>query len=355
MKWMVAALLIFSSESALANALDQLRHSVFKIHVTSRDPKFNSPWQKERPSSSGGTGFYIGDGRIMTNAHVVANATYLAVQRDGASEPTPAYVDFVGHDCDLAILKVKDENFFRGVRSMKFGQIPSLRSPVATIGFPTGGEQVSITEGVVSRVGFRRYVHDGAARHILIQVDSAINPGNSGGPVVQGRKVVGVAFQAFTQAENTGYIIPTPVVRRFLKDVEDGTYDGHPEHGVYTEEWTMMNPSNQNFHGLGPDDGGVKVVHVAEYAPTSGILKAGDILLAINGRPIGVDGKVTFKGERVDFRAVYDLALHGDIVNFTLMRNTERRANASFCMRWQTPKTHFPIRLSITILRQAGQ
>src|SRR5690606_37853679 len=113
-----------------------------------------------------------------------------------------------------------------------FGELPALRTPVSTVGFPTGGELISITEGIVSRIDFRRYAHSGYSEHLLVQVDSAINPGNSGGPVVQEGKVVGVAFQGLSSAENTGYIIPVPVVERFLRDIDDGVYNGHPHDGL---------------------------------------------------------------------------------------------------------------------------
>ncbi len=316
------AALLAAEGTASAASLDTLRSAVFKINVTSSPPNFNEPWKRTAPTGSSGTGFYIGNGRIMTNAHVVADATFITVLRDGASKPSPARVKFMGHDCDLAILELDDADIvMKDVEPMSIGGLPKLRTPVSTIGFPMGGEQISVTEGVVSRVSYRQYVHSGHADHLLVQVDSAINPGNSGGPVVQGSVVVGVAFQTFRSAENTGYIIPTPVVRRFLKDVEDGRYDGHPEDGLATIEGAMMNPSMAAYFGVTGVEGGVQVTHVAPWAPTSGKIKGGDILLAIDGVPIGVDGKLIFAGERVDFRVLFDLKQMGDQAEFKLVRD----------------------------------
>ena len=317
---LVLMALLFRVPSARAANLSVLRSAVFKIHVSSSEPNFTDPWKRQAPSGSSGTGFYIGDGLIMTNAHVIANATFVTVLRDGASKPVTARVKFVGHDCDLAILEVDDKSIFKDSTPMTFGALPRLRSPVSVIGFPMGGEQVSVTEGVVSRISYRHYVHSGNSNHILVQVDSAINPGNSGGPVVQGSRVVGVAFQTYTSAQNTGYIIPTPVIQRFLKDIEDGKYDGHPEDGLTTSEWTMLNPSMMAFHGLTDKDGGIQVSHVASGAPTAGKIQAGDILIEIEGQPIGVDGKVSFSGERVDFRTLFDLKQMGDAAKFKLSR-----------------------------------
>lgn len=311
---------LLAGEARAAN-LAVLRSAVFKIQVSSAEPNFTDPWKRQAPSGSSGTGFYIGKDRIITNAHVIADATFVTVLRDGASKPVPARVKFVAHDCDLALLEVDDTSIFKDSTPMKFGSLPKLRSPVSVIGFPMGGEQVSVTEGVVSRISYRHYVHSGNSNHILVQVDSAINPGNSGGPVVQGSSVVGVAFQTYTRAENTGYIIPTPVIHHFLKDIEDGRYDGHPEDGLTTNDWTMMNPSMMAFHALTEKDGGIQIAHVASWAPTASKIQAGDILLEIEGQPIGVDGKVNFAGERVDFRTLFDLKQRGDICAFKLSRD----------------------------------
>ena len=76
------------------------------------------------------------------------------------------------------------------------------------------------------------YSHSSIDYHLIIQVDAAINPGNSGGPAMQGGKLIGVAFQALTGAENLGYLIPPQIVKRFLADIEDGNYDGYTEFGV---------------------------------------------------------------------------------------------------------------------------
>ena len=66
-----------------------------------------------------------------------------------------------------------------------------------------GGDNISVTKGVVSRVELTQYVH-GASHLMAIQIDAAINPGNSGGPTIMNEKVAGVAFQNLSGAENIG-------------------------------------------------------------------------------------------------------------------------------------------------------
>ena len=301
------------------------RKSLFKIRVTSTWPDYRQPWQLKSQRHSSGSGFYLGNQRIMTNAHVVSHAHFITVQADGDGRAIPAEVEFIAHDCDLAILRTSDPRHWPAVRPVAFGAMPRLHSPVATVGFPTGGEQISITKGVVSRIDYRRYAHPLEAEHLLLQVDAAINPGNSGGPVFQDGKVIGVAFQSHRLAENTGYVIPTPVIQRFLRDIRDGTYDGHPEDGIEIQSWATSNPATASFHGLKPDEQGVKVSAVAHWSPGQGVLEPGDVLLSIDGKPIDADGKISMFYERIQFKAHFDLKDIGDRSVFKIVRDRLRK------------------------------
>ena len=102
-----------------------------------------------------GAGFVIDGQRIMTNAHVVSNSRYLTVEREGDPNKYPATVLFVAHDCDLALLKVAAPNFFKNMMPLDFGGIPALESTVSAYGYPIGGERMSVTTGIVSRIDFQ--------------------------------------------------------------------------------------------------------------------------------------------------------------------------------------------------------
>ena len=247
-----------------------------------------------------GAGFVIEGNRIMTNAHVVSNSRYLTVERDGDPNKYPAKVLFVAHDCDLALITVDAPNFYKNMLPLKFGGIPELESTVSAYGYPIGGERMSVTTGIVSRIDFQLYTHSSIDQHLAIQISAQINPGNSGGPVMQNAKVVGVAFQGYSGdvAQGVAYMVPTPVIRRFLKDIEDGHYNGYVDLAITYSK--LQNPAQRKFLGLKDDDRGVLVTTVVAAGPCAKVLRQGDVLLAMDDHPIASDANVELEGERVE-------------------------------------------------------
>jgi S1-C subfamily serine protease len=303
-----------------ASVLEAGRASVIKIYVTNSKGDFAMPWQMDRPNSGTGTGFIIKGRRILTNAHLVADVQFLQVQKSDDSRRYPATVKFVAHDCDLAMLEVADAEFFEETRPLRFANaLPTLNDEVLVLGYPLGGERLSVTKGVVSRLSYTSYSHSGVDQHLVLQVDAAINPGNSGGPVIFRGKVVGLAFQGLAWADNIGYGIPLPVLERFLKDVEDGKYDGYPELGV--AYLGMRNPALRSHVKLSDDQTGVLVHYVDPFGAGKDYILSGDVLLEIDGYAIDNDGTIKIDGERVVFAEVLERLQWGDEINFKVWRH----------------------------------
>ncbi|MHC4164677.1 MAG: S1C family serine protease, partial [Planctomycetota bacterium] len=243
------ALLLALAAPLLAQPdMDKLRASVVQVSIVTQSEDYSRPWQRPRPRRSGGSAFYIGDKMLMTNAHVVSDAKVLRVKRADRVKWYEAHAVFAGHDCDLAVITVDDETFWEGMQPLRIGNRPAMQSTVSTVGYPMGGNKLSITKGVVSRIEMQDYSHSGADAHLAIQIDAPINPGNSGGPVVQDGKVAGVAFQLQFFSQSLGYMIPPSVMRHFLEDIQDGTYHGYPELGVYTAN--LQNDTLRAYHGV---------------------------------------------------------------------------------------------------------
>jgi S1-C subfamily serine protease len=299
----------------------KIQKSLVRITATEVEPDYRAPWNSGGIQRGVGAGFVIDGNRIMTNAHVVSNSRYLTVERDGDPNKYPATVLFVAHDCDLALLKVASANFFKNMVPLTFGGIPELESVVSAYGYPLGGERMSVTTGIVSRIDFQLYTHSSIDQHLAIQISAQINPGNSGGPVMQNAKVVGVAFQGYSGdvAQGVAYMIPTPVIQRFLLDIKDGHYDKYVDLGLtYTK---LQNPAQRHFLGLKDDDRGVLVGTVIAAGPSAKSVQAGDVLLSIDDHPIASDATVELEGERVEMPEVVERKFKGDVVKLDILRD----------------------------------
>ncbi len=300
-----------------------VQKSLVRITSTEVAPDYRAPWNAGTLGRGIGAGFVIEGNRIMTNAHVVSNSRYLTVERDGDPNKYPAKVLFVAHDCDLALITVDSPNFYKNMVPLKFGGIPELESTVSAYGYPIGGERMSVTTGIVSRIDFQLYTHSSIDQHLAIQISAQINPGNSGGPVMQNTKVVGVAFQGYSGdvAQGVAYMVPTPVISRFLKDVSDGRYDGYVDLGITYGK--LQNPAQRKFLGLKDDGRGVLVETVEAAGPCAKILRPGDVLLSIDNHPIASDGNVELEGERVEMPEVVERKFKRDNVKFDIWRDKQ--------------------------------
>lgn len=302
---------------------NEIRKSVARINNTSQDANYRTPWLPGALGGGSGTGWVVSKDRLVTNAHVVSNARFLTVEKENDPKKYIAQVEHIAHDCDLALLKVQDPAFFKDTKPLALGGIPELESGVTVVGYPIGGERISVTQGIVSRIDFRPYTHSVLDSHLTIQIDAAINPGNSGGPVLQGGKVVGVAFQGFSGdvAQNVGYMIPTPVIQHFLDDIKDGKYDRYMDLSVGIAN--TLNPAMRKALGLADDDRGVMVSSVQSAGVSAGKLKVGDVLLAIDGHDIASDGMVELDGERVLMSEVAERKFLGQSVKLKVFRDRQ--------------------------------
>ncbi|WP_193162982.1 S1C family serine protease [Microbulbifer hainanensis] len=320
----LALLMLFAVQSIAADSeQEQLKRSIIKIYTTAAAPDYFNPWALLNPQQLSGSGAVISGERILTNAHVVANGSYIQVQRHGDAQKFRARVQFVSHEADLALLTVEDESFFEGTRPLALGKLPELQEEVTVYGYPMGGKSLSITRGVLSRVEHQYYAH--ADSYLMAgQIDAAINPGNSGGPVISNGRIVGVAMQTNHSqgAENLGYFVPPSVIEHVLEDAVDGVQQGFPELGAVTQ--SMESPAMKAEAGLSDDEEGALVVKVFADTPAAEVLKPGDVLLAVDGYPIASDRTVEWReNQRTNYHYAVDLHHVGDTLPVRFSRHGE--------------------------------
>ena len=317
---LILSTIIVCPTISIAKTMD----AIVKVFVTSQTYNYDTPWQVDSIEQSSGSAAIISGERILTNAHVVSNATYIEVQRYGDADKKTAKVIAVSHQSDLAILSVDDKSFFSGITPLNFGPLPEILDDVVVYGFPEGGEGLSVTKGVVSRIEVIEYVHS-SLQMLALQIDAAINSGNSGGPVIQNGHIIGVAMQSRKDAENIGYIIPTPIIKHFLEDLKDGQHDGFPEDGVYIQE--LRNSALRKSLSIPSEETGALVTRVVPGTSADGYLHQGDVILEIDGHPLANDGTVLLRpGLRVSSSYLTSDRQLGDTVNMTIRRGGAKQS-----------------------------
>jgi S1-C subfamily serine protease len=298
-----------ADESAVAK-------SVVKVFATTRRPEPFRPWLKGDPAEGTGTGVVIDGKRVLTAAHVVRYSTQVLVQADQSGEKVAAKVKAIAPDIDLAVLTLDDDAFFDDRPPLpRAPGLPRLRDVVLAQGFPTGGETLSITKGIVSRVEFDVTYYGAMA--LRVQIDAAINPGNSGGPATVDGRMVGLIFSRLQQADNIGYIVPNEEVDLFLKDIEDGRYDGKPM--LWDVLQDVQNEALRARLKLPKDMAGMLVWRPDRDAPAYP-LRRWDVITKIGDFPIDLAGKVQVGDLRLDFRYALQKVAKGGKVKLGVFR-----------------------------------
>lgn len=219
------------------------------------------------------------------------------------------------------MLAVEDESFFDDLTPLEIAPgLPELQDPVFVLGYPEGGDTVSFTQGVVSRIEVASYVHS-QVELLALQIDAAINPGNSGGPVINGEHLVGVVMQGDPNAQSVGQAVPAPLIHRFLRDVEDnGKFDGFGCLNIYA--MPMENPALRASKQMKPGQSGLLIASAVPAATNQQPFRAGDVLLSLDGKPVANNGTVALrKGERVDWLYAVSLKLSGESCKVKLLRD----------------------------------
>lgn len=273
-------------------AADEIRDAVVKIHVTQRKPDFMRPWTKASSKKSTGSGAIISGNRILTNAHVVLYASQIFVQFHQTTDRVPAKVVHRWVGLDLALLELEEPAELAGRPTLEIATgLPRVKDTVNVYGYPMGGDDMAVTEGIISRIEFSSY--SPSVSGVRIQVDAALNPGNSGGPAIVDGKIVGLVFSGIRTAENIGYLIPAEEIQLFLRDCDDGSLDG--KWALYDRLQTTENESLRASLGLDDDTTGVMIRE--PYSDENYPLEKWDVITHIDDEPIDNKGKVKVRDD----------------------------------------------------------
>ena len=237
-------------------------------------------WGQRIPNQELGSGsgiIYSEDGYIITNYHVIENATSVMIT---LSDGTEYDARIIGSDAssDLAVLKVEAEN----LPEAELGDSSALQigELVVAIGNPLGYEN-TVTDGIVS--GLNRQLTDYIDSATLIQTNATINSGNSGGALANSKgKVVGInsAKLVASNAEGMGFALSINEVRPIVEEIISKGHVSRPYLGVSINSQYQVDAETAERYEIPM---GIQIAEVAVHGPAERAgLQAGDIIYKVN-------------------------------------------------------------------------
>ena len=272
--------LLDAYSQAVVNAVEIVSPAVVSIDVH----KPGSSGRRSRAQAGAGSGFvFAADGLILTNSHVVDDASEIDVTLPDGRE---LRADLIGHDpdTDIAVLKITAPE----LTALPFGDSQALRPGqlVIAIGNPYGFSH-TVTSGVVSALGRSLRARSGRLIEGVIQTDAALNPGNSGGPLVTSTgHVVGVNTAIIAGGQGLSFAIPIRTVVTVLPAL---LRDGRVRRGylgVAGQDVPLLRRVTR-FHRL-VQPTGVLVISLEADGPASGAgVREGDIIVSLDTFAVG--------------------------------------------------------------------
>ncbi len=302
-----------SRRTAITRAVKEISPAVVGINVTavqeqqspfaSNDPFFRQFFQgdpffrqffgsQKIEVQSLGSGFIVSpDGYVVTNEHVVKNATKVVVTMTDGSKRS---AKIIGHDdmSDVALLKIDGTN----LPFCKMGNSDSILVGewVIAFGNPFGlfdiNNKPTVTVGVVSSLGMNLAKIGSRNYNDMIETDAAINPGNSGGPLVDADgRVIGVNTMIYTGGMSesyNGYGFAIPI-NRVQRSVDELRKNGRVIHDAWVGmQLQTVDQEIARYYGLSEASGAlVNTIEPGSPAEKAGV-KSGDLVLKYQGKPV---------------------------------------------------------------------
>ncbi|MEI6035898.1 MAG: PDZ domain-containing protein [Verrucomicrobiae bacterium] len=261
--------------------------SVVRVNATSQAYDFVRPWAKKPPGTRRGLGTLIEGGRLLVTAELIANHTFIELEKAATAEKSSAEVECVDYECNLAILKPSDPAFLAGMKPLALDRSSRVGDRATILQLEPNGE-IAQTLGTVTSISVGGYPLDNMGL-LLFRLSAPMQQrdGSFTMPAVRDGKLLGLLMR-YDARSQTADIISTPVIEHFLKEAAKPAYGGFARAGLAFS--STRDPQLRRYIGL-KEAGGVYVTDVMKggAAEKAGLKKA-DVILAVGGHPVDQDG-----------------------------------------------------------------
>ncbi len=293
---MSGALFAEKKPAAAPAAESAVNTSLLKVNVTMQPWNQRIPWQKTSPSSRRGLGVLLEGNRILVTAQMVADATYIELEKADTGYRLPAKVKAVDYDANLALLEPAQavDGFFSGLKPMAVETNARIGDALQAWQLDRAGELI-LTPVTINKILTSRYVLETSFFLVYEAIGIIRSEANSFTlPVIKNGKLAGLLLN-YDSKNQSASVLPGPIIAHFLKDMADGNYQGFPSLGVEYQQ--TLDEQFREYLGMTKGQSGVYISNVAKGGSAENIgVKEGDIILDMNGHP--VDARGDYKDEQ---------------------------------------------------------
>ncbi len=285
---LAAFFLLPASRSEAQNSTPE--KSIVRVNATLQDYSFLRPWEKGAPTPRRGLGAVLEGNRVLITAEMCVNSTYLELEHPSSGARVTARIAGIDYEANLAVLEPADSDskVFEGLEPLALDESVSPGETLNVWQVEDNGDGVS-TDVEVLRVDVGRYFIPGSV-FLLYQVKGSLQARTNSFtlPVVKNGKLVGMLL-SYSSKEQTASVLPAPIIKAFLADLEDGEYQGFPNLGISFAQ--TLDETFRDFTKIADKEGGIFVREVGKggSADKAGI-KKGDVILSIAGQPVDSRG-----------------------------------------------------------------
>ncbi len=272
---------------AVAEEVPARQLSVIRVNVTNQPWEFSKPWGKRAPYTRRAIGAVITGGRVLVTAELVGNANYIEFEAADGGQKSPASIEAVDYECNLALLRADDPAILKDIKPLEI--TTAAVGDMLSIWQLENNGNLLITRGPMTTAEVSRYPADDSPFLIYrLTAPLQFRDNSFTLPVVNDGKLVGLLMR-YNSSTNNADIIPAPIIERFLADAAAMPYEGFPRMGM-TVAFTR-DPQFRKYLGLDGTSGGIFVSDVlADGSAGKSGLEKGDVILKVDGLAIDQDG-----------------------------------------------------------------
>jgi S1-C subfamily serine protease len=259
-----------------------------RVSSTNQAPDFLRPWGKKAPSGRRGLGAVLSKGRVLVTAELVQNYNYIELEKAESGERMSANVVCIDYEANLALVQPTDPKFLAGLKPMELTMDAKVGDKLDILQLESN-DALAMTSGPITTIEVARYQIDDASFLLYrLNVSLQFKESSFTAPVLKDGKLAGMLLR-FAPQNQTADVIPAPVITHFLKDLDDGNYQGFPRAGFLFAP--TRDPQLRRYAKMPMGNGGIFITEVAEGSPAAKAgLQPGDVLLAVGDINVDQDG-----------------------------------------------------------------